>query len=420
MTDEGKLTRDVMRGLSAASSDEQLPIIVKYAPTRRVMRHRGPMRGVTRGYDFHVRPFAAMRATPEAIRELEADPDVVRIYQDQVVHAYLDSAPAHVQVPLVWGEGHVGTGIRIAIVDTGLDADHPDFEGRVMATADFTGEGPEDAHGHGTHCASIAAGSGAASNGRYRGAAPEALIYAAKVLKANGEGMMSDVMAGVEWAVDQGVQVISLSLGGAGPCNGQDALCETCNAAVEQGIVVCIAGGNDGPSQYTVGSPGCAEDVITVGASDESGHIAFFSSRGPTLDGRTKPDIAIPGVDIVAARAAGTSMGSVVDRHYVSASGTSMATPLVAGICALLVQADPELTPAQIKTRLMQTAIDLGEAPNAQGRGRVDAWRALTNQVSPAPPDPGPTPTPPGPGPAPGEGCLTALLRLILLSRKER
>jgi len=417
LTDETKLTAGVMRGIEGAASDQRLPIIVRYAPTRRVMRHREPMRGVTRGHEYHMRPFAALRATPEAIHALESDPDVLRIYEDKVVHAYLDTAVPHVQLPLIWQEGKLGAGIRIAIVDTGLDEGHPDFEGRVVATADFTGEGPEDAHGHGTHCASIAAGSGAASKGRYRGAAPEALIYAAKVLRASGEGMMSDVMAGVEWAVDQGAQVISLSLGGPGPCDGTDALCDTCNAAVEQGVVVCIAAGNDGPSSYTVGSPGCAEDVITVGASDEGGNVAYFSSRGPTQDGRVKPDIAIPGVDIVAARAAGTSMGGVVDPHYVSASGTSMATPLVAGICALLIEAEPDLTPAEIKARLMDTAVDLGDTPYAQGRGRVDAWRAYTSQISPVPPDPEPEPTPPSP--APGEGCLTALLRLLLISRKK-
>ncbi len=135
----------------------------------------------------------------------------------------------------------------------------------IAATADFTGQGPSDGNGHGTHCAAIAAGSGAASNGTYRGVAPEALLYTAKVLRNDGQGMMSDVMAGIEWATEQGVQVISLSLGGSGSCDGTDALCEMCDAAVEAGIVVCVAAGNDGPRSYTVGSPGCARQVITIG-----------------------------------------------------------------------------------------------------------------------------------------------------------
>ncbi len=408
---EPKITRGLMRSLNTVRNDEQLmPIIVRFSPDHRVMRSGEGIVGVQHVHSFHLRPFAHMMATPRAIERLADNPDVVRIYQDLPVYALLDASTPKIGAPRLWDEGLMGEGTRIAIVDTGIDPEHPDFEGRIAATTDLTSEGLGDGNGHGTHCAGIAAGSGKACGGTYRGVAPAATIYAAKVLRANGQGMMSTVMAGVEWAVDQGVHIISLSLGGPGPGDGSDALSEICDAAVAEGITVVVAAGNDGPNGYTVGSPGCARNVITIGACNDDDRIAHFSSRGPTTDGRVKPDVVLPGVDIVAPRAGGTSMGAVVDEWYTSASGTSMATPHAAGVCALLLQAHPGLSPAHMKARLMETAVDLGAVPYAQGRGRVDAWSAAHTDVEP-PLEP---PTGPGPIPGPPQGCLPGALRVLL------
>ena len=407
-----KLTPGLLRSLSQADKNAQLPIIVRYAPTRRVMRHGAPMRGTRSSYNYRLRPLAHMHAIPEAIEQLETDPEVVRIYEDLPVHAYLDASVPQIQAPRLWDVGLTGEGVRIAMIDTGVDAEHPDLEGRIANATDFSGEGPMDQHGHGTHCASVATGTGAASGGKYRGVAPGATIYSAKVLRSDGEGMMSDVMAGIEWAVNQGVQVISLSLGGPGPCAGTDALSYMCDAAVEAGVIVCVAAGNDGPSSHTIGTPGCARKVITVGAVDDLDRVASFSSRGPTADGRLKPDVVLPGVRIVAARAQETSAGIAVGEHYVTLSGSSMAAPHCAGVCALLLQAEPDMGPDAVKARLMATAIDLADDPHAQGKGRVDAWRAHRGET-----DPTPGPTPPSPGPAPGQGCLTALLQLLFWGR---
>jgi serine protease AprX len=245
------------------------------------------------------------------------------------------------------------------------------------------------------------------------GVAPEALLLVAKVLRNDGSGFMSDVMSGIDWAVDQGAQVINLSLGSDGACDGTDALSVTCDAAVARGIVLCVAAGNAGPGPRTVGSPGCARNVITVGASTDNDAIASFSSRGPTLDGRVKPDIVFPGQNIVAARAKGTSMGTPQGEFYTSASGTSMATPHCSGAVALLLAAEPSLTPAQVKQRLMSTAVNLGLDSNSQGAGRADVYAA----VHPSVPVPEPTPTPePTPAPNP-PGCLEAILRLFRPSR---
>ena len=413
--DHTKLTRGLMRSLGQVEDTEQVSIIVRYTPIRRVMRHRERIRGAREGYSYHLQPFVHMHATPGAIQQIEASLEVVKIYEDLPVHAFLDASVPHIQVPRLWAENLTGENIRIAIIDTGIDSEHPDFEGRIASTTDFTGEGPADQNGHGTHCASVAAGSGAASGGTYRGVAPKATLYSAKVLYANGGGMMSDVMAGIDWAVDQGVQILSLSLGGPGPSDGSDALSEMCDAAVEAGVTVCVAAGNDGPGLHTIGSPGCARDVITIGAVNDADGIPGFSSRGPTADGRLKPDVVLPGVDIVAARARDSSMGTIVNQYYTASSGTSMAAPHAAGVCALLLQAQPELTPQEIKARLVGTATDLGENPYAQGSGRVDAWQARHGEEKP-PPEPPPPPLPPGP--TPGQGCLVAMVQMLFLGRK--
>ncbi len=405
-----KLTRGLLKTL-CLTEDAQTPlsVIVQYRPDPRVLRGQRRFHGVAVRRSFHLRPFDQMHATPEAIYRLESDPDVQCIYEDLPVRALLDYSVSHIGVPAAWEDGLTGQGIKIAVIDTGIDPLHPDFEGRIVASADYTGEGVEDLNGHGTHCASIAAGTGAKSDGKYRGVAPDASLYIAKSLDAQGNGMMSDVMAGIEWAVDQGVDVISLSLGTAGPSDGTDALSEMCDAAVDAGVVTCVAAGNDGPGSYTVGAPGAAEKVITVGAASDLDKIAPFSSRGPTRDGRLKPDVVLPGVDIVAARASGTAMGQTVDDDYTSASGTSMATPHAAGVCALLLESEPDLSPEEVKERLGATAIDIDTDAYAQGQGRVDAWRALQNEASPEQPEP----VPPTPAPVTGSGCLLMIMEML-------
>lgn len=336
-------------------------------------------------HHFRLIPATALKVRAQELRALEEDPRLEAIWLDKPVYALLDVSVPLIRAPQVWERGFTGKGIKVAVVDTGIDPNHPDFAGRILAFTSFVGGSGEDDHGHGTHVAGIIAGSGGASGGKYRGVAPEALLLSAKVLKADGSGMMSDVMAGIEWAVEQGARVINLSLGSPGPCDGTDALSAMCDAAVKAGVVVCAAAGNDGPNPGTIGSPGCAREVITVGASDDNDQVAPFSSRGPTADGRIKPDILFPGVGIVSCRASGTSMGNPLDDFYTSASGTSMATPHASGIAALLLQAYPDLTPAQVKARMMDSALSLNLDPNTQGAGRGDALRALEMEL-PQPP----------------------------------
>jgi len=395
-----KITSPLAEEIRTRSPREEVPIIVKYREG--VMAVRALVPGVTPIYHYRLIPGAAMRVRAESITALERDPRVERVWLDLPVYTCLDVSVPLIGAPRVWDAGFTGKGVIIAIVDTGIDVEHPDLAGRVVETVDFSGEGFIDNNGHGTHVAGIAAGNGAASEGKYRGVAPEATLIAAKVLKGNGSGMMSDVMAGVEWAVEHGAQVINLSLGARGPCDGTDALSETCDAAVDRGVVVCVAAGNDGPSPSTVGPPGCARKVITVGASTDEDRVADFSSRGPTRDGRVKPDIVFPGHNIVSCRSAqapappkgclstvlqylyGGHRGetSLPGDYYTQLSGTSMAAPHAAGSAALLLEAEPGLEPAQVKEVLMRTAKDLGLDPNTQGAGRADIYQAYNDAIS--------------------------------------
>jgi hypothetical protein len=229
--------------------------------------------------------------------------------------------------------------------------------------------------------ASIAAGTGVASQGQYTGVAPGATLLNVKVLNNHGSGAESWIIGGVQWAVDNNASILNMSFGSDTSSDGTDPLSATVNWATQQGIVCVVAAGNSGPSTYSVGSPGAAESAITVGASTEDDVVVSFSSAGPTDDDRIKPDVVAPGVDIVAARAAGTNMGTLVSQYYTIASGTSMAAPHVAGAAALLLNAHPSWTPPQVKMALANYAKDLGASVLQQGSGRIDVCRAVTAPI---------------------------------------
>lgn len=204
------------------------------------------------------------------------------------------------------------------------------------------------------------------------GVAPGALLMNAKVLNRYGWGYESWVIEGIEWAVNNGAHVISMSLGG-GFTDGTDPLSQACDWAVSQGVNVVVAAGNEGSEYWTITSPGSAFNVITVGASTKLDEISWFSSRGPTQDGRIKPEIVAPGEGILAARLGG---------GYVSYSGTSAATPHVSGAVALVLQKNPSLTPGEVKDLLLSTAKFLPSYNvYEQGSGRLDIASAINAEL---------------------------------------
>ncbi|WP_275003977.1 S8 family serine peptidase [Promicromonospora iranensis] len=313
---------------------------------------------------------------------------VTKVWLDGRVEALDADSTPQVGAPEAWADGYTGEGVTIAVVDTGVDTTHPDLDENVVAERDFTGgDNPSDGFGHGTHVASIAAGTGDADPDMI-GVAPGADIINAKVLDDQGFGEWSWIIDGMEWAAGEGAQVLNLSLGEPGSfTDGTDPASQAVNALTEQyGVLVVAAAGNDGPRAGTVSPPAVADSALAVAAVDDDDAQADFSSAGPRAgDGALKPEIAGPGVDIVAARAAGTEMGEPVGDSYVTASGTSMAAPHVAGAAAVLLSADPDLTWQQIRSTLMASAQPGGNSVWQEGSGRVWIPGAIEQQVTASP-----------------------------------
>ncbi|MER5419154.1 S8 family peptidase [Streptosporangium roseum] len=319
-----------------------------------------------------------MRAVPDTLRG-----GIAKVWLDGKVKAVLDKSVAMIGAPQAWAGGHDGTGVKVAVLDTGVDATHPDLAGKIVDSRSFVPDASvKDGHGHGTHVASTIAGSGAASGGKYKGVAPGAQLVIGKVLSDSGSGTDSGVIEGMEWAAASGAKVVSMSLGD-GPTDGTDPLSQTVNnLTASTGVLFVIAAGNAGGAAGTVANPGTADAALTVAAVDKQDGLADFSSRGPRFgDSGLKPDIAAPGVDIAAARATGTAMGTPVDDHYTGASGTSMATPHVAGAAAIMAQLHPDWKGPLLKSALISTAKDDGFTVYEQGAGRVDLAKAYTQRV---------------------------------------
>ncbi|MFC4122875.1 S8 family peptidase [Nonomuraea zeae] len=308
-----------------------------------------------------------------------------KVWLDRKVKADLAESVPLIGAPEAWKAGFDGSGTTVAVLDTGVDAAHPDVAGKIVTSRSFVpGEEVADGHGHGTHVAATVAGSGAASGGSRKGVAPGAQLAIGKVLDNKGSGESSAIIAGMEWAVGEAkAKIVSMSIGGD-PSDGTDVLSQAVDElSKSSGALFVIAAGNAGPDTETVGMPGSAASALTVAATDKSDGLAEFSSRGPRVnDGALKPDIAAPGVDIIAARAAGTTLGTPVDDLYTSLSGTSMATPHVAGAAAILAQEHPDWRGERLKAALMSTAKDAGHTAYQQGAGRVDVARAVSQKVT--------------------------------------
>ncbi|HEX6343721.1 S8 family serine peptidase [Umezawaea sp.] len=359
---------------------DSVPLIVTPAPG-------GSVAGLAKTTDLPAAGSYAARAAKataaDTWRALTAAPDGYRkVWLDGLRQPTLDRTTAQIGAPAAWRAGYTGTGVTVAVLDTGVDGAHPDLAGRELVEKNFT-EDPDatDGVGHGTHVAATIASAGA----KYRGVAPDSRILDGKVCMTGGCAE-SWILDGMAWAVEQGADVVNLSLGG--PDTPEvDPIEAAVNAlSAEHGTLFVIAAGNSGRAG-TIGSPGSADAALTVGAVNRSDGIAPFSSRGPrTGDGAVKPDVTAPGVGVVAAQSSTGTIGTPVGDGHVALSGTSMATPHVAGAAALLKQQHPDWTGARVKAALVaSTKPTPGLSAYDQGSGRIDLARAIGQTVTSEP-----------------------------------
>lgn len=367
------------QGLADRETGE-LPLIVTYDEKARVATPRGAER---------TRSLPSVRgAAVEADKGREFWREFTRggagvdgVWLDGRVTAAMAESNAQIGTPEAWEAGLTGKGVTVAVLDSGVDAGHPDLAGRIARSKSFIpGEEVADRHGHGTHVTSTVGGSGAASDGKEKGVAPGATLAVGKVLDDEGFGSESEIIAGMEWAArDVDADIVSMSLGSTEPSDGTDPMAEAVNTlSRETGALFVIAAGNTG-APSSIGSPGAADAALTVGAVDSADQAAWFTSAGPRYgDNALKPDLSAPGVGILAARSR-LAEGS---GDYTSMDGTSMATPHIAGAAALLAEEHPDWTGARLKDALMSTSKELDAPVHQLGAGRVSVPDAVDADVT--------------------------------------
>lgn len=305
------------------------------------------------------------------------------IWLDGVAKIQLDRSVPKIGAPAAWQAGFDGEGVTVAVLDSGYDRTHPDLAGLVTGERDFLYGAPEaeDLNGHGTHVASTVAGSGAASEGRYKGVAPGAKLLVGRVCDWSGSCPESAMISALDWAVAQGADVINLSISGAFT-DGTDPLSRAVDKATAAGALVVAAAGNYG-MEGTVGTPGAATTALAVGSTTLDDTLSRFSSQGPRNgDYAVKPELVAPGDGIVAAHAAGTMADDPVGEFYMRSSGTSMASPHVAGAAAILKQRHPDWGPQRLKAALTGSSQGLDLGVYQAGAGRLDVAAAIAATVT--------------------------------------
>jgi serine protease AprX len=359
---------------------------------------------------------AAGLANSAEVSALSVLPGVAYVHYDAPVVAHdgpissthlATAYPSGVDADRVWTTGRTGQGVTVAVLDSGItpDADLVQPTNRILASVNFADSlgSLKDPGGHGTHVAGTIAGNGARSAGEYIGIAPGANLVDVRVLDGNGNGRDSSVILGIQWALDHrtqyNIRVLNLSLGAPAPATYRlDPLSAAVEMAWVRGVAVIAASGNSGGAPD---SPGADPYVITVGATDDRGTstvgddlVEPFSAYGTPVASTAKPDVVAPGRRIVSIRAPGSSLDKLLPDRVVTAStgatyfrlsGTSMATAVVSGVVALLLEAQPGLTPGQVKAILKGTTRQFGQSsgstPNAAaiGSGLVDAYAAVAS-----------------------------------------
>ncbi len=425
-----KIDPQLLKLVNSNDEDQYLPIIIFYNSNDESLKKELEEDSNGLIYNYNLIPATSMSLSINKIHSIAKSPSVKKIYLDKKVFPLsfekdkknkefrgssffnipytplVNRSVSQIGAPYLWDLNLNGSGVVVAVLDTGIDKSHPDLNDiddnpsttddkviyeKSFIDLDYNGipdENDDDLVGHGTHVAGIISGTGEASSYQFRGVAPGSKLMNVKVLTTYG-GFDSWIIKGIEYATygpdrlkntGDEADIISMSLGGSGFID--EPIIQAVEGAWDLNKTVVIAAGNSGDDFFTLDSPGLSAKAITVGAVNSFDQVADFSSRGPSPDLRMGIDICAPGVDIISTRA-NISGSSPIEGNYTSKSGTSMATPFVAGAIALLLQSNPTLMPTTIKTALMISAVDLGVSSYIQGAGRLDINAAynLINKI---------------------------------------
>ncbi|MFX0168698.1 MAG: S8 family serine peptidase [Candidatus Hodarchaeota archaeon] len=433
---EAKISEPLLRLISTTSdSNQSVNVIAQLFPdaeiqaTQRAILQLGVL---TRIKTYHAIIHAlSLETTVGSLTELAALSEIQKLWSDaqfqldvsspslfrdgQVIPptGYLHPRES-IGVNPLYNQGFNGAHTVVAILSTGIDATHPDLDDmddnesttdpKVLAQVSFA-EGdpfPFDLNGHGTYCAGLVAGTGAASNGNYTGIAPAAQLISVKVLLSEGQGYSSWIIRGIEWSVTNGADIILIPFSTLGLPG--DPLSKAVQAATARGVLVITAAGDSGPNHMTILSPGESIAAMTVGAFDVTqAKVAEFSSRGPTLDMRTKPDIVAPGIGVIASSLhdiipteignlsipfslddfdvgilSGGIFGTPVNENYTQASTTAASAAITAGAACLLLQGNRFATPEHLSIGIRRGATPYSNEPNEEGAGLLNAFQAYS------------------------------------------
>ncbi|MDF2819741.1 MAG: hypothetical protein K0R15_182 [Clostridiales bacterium] len=333
-----------------------------------------------------------------SVKNIKLLEGIEKVEIDTHIAAQMNSARNTVNASWAHQNGITGKNIGIAVLDTGVYP-HKDFiyrRDRIVAFKDFVNDKdiPYDDNGHGTHVAGIFGGDGSASGGKYCGIAPNCNIIGVKVLDHSGNGNISDLLAGLQWVINNkekyNIRVVNISVGRVDENKEgeESALVKGVDATWNSGLVVVVAAGNNGPARMSVTTPGISRRIITVGASDDDRQVNIrgnkkvnYSGRGPTINLIQKPDVIAPGSNVVScmtdAKFYGKRRNPMRDTYTIK-SGTSMSTPIVSGAVALLLEKYPDLTNKDVKIKLKDSSIDVGFVKEKQGWGLIDIKELLS------------------------------------------
>ncbi|UTR16448.1 S8 family peptidase [Salipaludibacillus sp. LMS25] len=314
-------------------------------------------------YEFELLPVLHVKLSETQVNSLEKHPQIKTVEENTEVKAYQQQTPwgiTRVQGTAAQAQGYTGNNVKVAILDTGIDRSHPDLSANVRGGYSVFGDSPyNDGNGHGTHVAGTV---GAVNNNiGVIGVAPQADLYAVRVLNNAGSGSYAGIAQGIEWSINNGMDIINMSLGGP---SSSSILEQYCNLAYNRGLLVVAAAGNSGTAAgntNTVGYPARYNSVIAVAATNSNNVRASFSSTGPTVE------LSAPGVNVLSTTPGG---------NYASYNGTSMASPHVAGVAAQVWQARPNLSNVQLRQILNASAQNLGTSYQ-YGNGLVRSLNAI-------------------------------------------